>query len=73
MKLSDVNYASTGPRLALTFAVLLALILGGNGLIVWQFHTASLQTDRLAGVNQQVIAALRLQEVCYRFTSGSMN
>jgi len=62
MKLRDVNYASTGPRLALTFAVLLALIFGGNGLIVWQFHTASLQTDRLAGVNQQVIAALRLQE-----------
>jgi signal transduction histidine kinase len=67
MKLSDVNYASTGPRLALTFAVLLALILGGNGLIVWQFHTASLQTDRLAGVNQQVIAALRLQESLLSF------
>jgi signal transduction histidine kinase len=67
MKLIDVNYASTGPRLAFTFGALIALILGGNGLIVWQFHTASLQTDRLAGVNQQVIAALRLQESLLSF------
>jgi signal transduction histidine kinase len=62
MRSQDVNYFNIGPRLALTFAVLIALILGGNGLIVWQFHIASLQTDRLSGVNQQVIAVLRLQE-----------
>jgi signal transduction histidine kinase len=46
----------------LSFVVLLSLILGGNLLLIWQFHLARLQTDRLAGENQQLIAILRLQE-----------
>jgi signal transduction histidine kinase len=62
MKTLDVGYFSIGPRLTLTFAVLIALILGGNGLLLWQFHIARLQTDRLSAVNQQVISVLRLQE-----------
>jgi hypothetical protein len=39
----------------------IALILGGNGLVVWKFHSARRQTDRLAGANQQLIAVLQLQ------------
>jgi signal transduction histidine kinase len=62
MKTLDVGYFSIGPRLTLTFAILIALILGGNGLLLWQFHIARLQTDRLSAVNQQVISVLRLQE-----------
>jgi signal transduction histidine kinase len=62
MKTPDVSSFSIGPRLTLTFAILIALILGGNGLLLWQFHTAHLQTDRLSAVNQQVISVLRLQE-----------
>jgi signal transduction histidine kinase len=62
MKTLDVSYFSIGPRLTLTFAILIALILGGNGLLLWQFHIARLQTDRLSAVNQQVISVLRLQE-----------
>lgn len=62
MKTLDVSYFNIGPRLTLTFAVLIALILGGNGLLLWQFHIARLQTDRLSAVNQQVISVLRLQE-----------
>ncbi len=62
MKTPDASYFNTGPRLTLTFAVLLALILGGNALLLWQFHTARLETDRLTAVNQQVISVLRLQE-----------
>ena len=62
MKPRDLNYFNIGPRLTVTFAVLVALILGGNALLVWQFHIARLQTERLTGGNQQVIAVLRLQE-----------
>jgi signal transduction histidine kinase len=67
MKSANVNYFNIGPRLTLTFALLIALILGGNGLLVWQFHIARLQTDRLTGVNQQVITVLRLQKSLLSF------
>ncbi len=62
MKTPDASYFNIGPRLTITFAVLLALILGGNALLLWQFHIARLETDRLTVVNQQVISVLRLQE-----------
>src|SRR5215469_8904777 len=55
---SSVNI---GPRLTLTFAILIALILTGNALVVWQFHMARIQIDRLTGANQQLIAVLQLQ------------
>jgi signal transduction histidine kinase len=67
MKSPDFNPLNTGSRLALIFAVLIAVILGGNGLLIWQFYAARLQTDRLTGVNQQVIAGLRLQESLLSF------
>jgi signal transduction histidine kinase len=51
-----------GRGLALIMALLVALILGGNGLVIYQFKRAQLQTDRLTGVSQQLIAVLRLQE-----------
>jgi signal transduction histidine kinase len=62
MKTPDASNFNIGPRLTITFAFLLALILGGNGLLLWQFHIARLQTDRLTAANQQVISVLRLQE-----------
>jgi signal transduction histidine kinase len=61
MNLPDASPFNIGPRLTFAFLVLLALILGGNALLIWQFHIARLQTDRLNGVSQQVIAILRLQ------------
>jgi signal transduction histidine kinase len=67
MRSPDVRYFNNGPRLTLTFALLVALILGGNGLLVWQFQSARLQTDRLTGVSQQLIAVLRLQESLQSF------
>lgn len=57
----DARYFDLGPRLRLTFALLVTLILGGNGLLVWQFHIARLQDDRLAGVSRQMTSVLRLQ------------
>src|SRR5215470_14245515 len=59
MKSSD--YFNIGPRLALTFGLLIALILAGNALVIWQFHMTRIQTDRLIGANRQLIAVLQLQ------------
>jgi signal transduction histidine kinase len=62
MKSPDGNYFDIDRRLTFTLALLIALILGGNGLVILQFERARLQTDRLTGVSQQLIAVLRLQE-----------
>ena len=59
MKSSD--YFSIGPRLTLAFALLIALILAGNALVIWHFHMARIQSDRLIGANQQLIAVLQFQ------------
>src|SRR5215510_8109319 len=59
MKSSD--YFKICPRLTLAFALLIALILAGNALVIWQFHMVRIQTDRLTGANQQLIAVLQLQ------------
>lgn len=67
MKSSNGHAFNTGRRLTLTFALLIALILGGNGLVILQFAKARLQTDRLTGVSQQLIAVLRLQESLLSF------
>jgi signal transduction histidine kinase len=61
MKPNEINSFTIGPRLTLTFALLMLVILGGNGLVIWQFQTARLQTYRSIGVSQQLIAVLQLQ------------
>src|SRR5215470_4439780 len=55
------GYFNIGPRLTLAFALLIALILAGNALVIWQFHLARIQNVRLSGANQQLIAVLQLQ------------
>ena len=67
MKPPGGNNLNIGRRLTLTLALLIALILVGNGLVVLQFERARLQTDRLTGVSQQLIAVLRLQESLLSF------
>ncbi|HLK63312.1 MAG TPA: histidine kinase [Bryobacteraceae bacterium] len=67
MKSLDGNYLASDRRLALTLAVLIALILGGNGLLILQFERARTQTDRVTGVSHQLIAVLRLQESLLSF------
>jgi signal transduction histidine kinase len=59
--MKPADYFKIGPRLTLAFVLLVALILAGNALVIWQFHAARVQTDRLTGANQQLIAALQLQ------------
>src|SRR6266478_5494394 len=62
MKSPDGNNVDIGRRLTFTLVLLIALILGGNGLVILQFDRARLQTGRLTSVSQQLIAILRLQE-----------
>src|ERR1700691_4098135 len=62
MKAPDGNDFKLGRRLSFTLALLIALIVGGNGLVIVQFERARLRTDRLTGVSQQLIAILRLQQ-----------
>jgi signal transduction histidine kinase len=61
------NDFNLGRGLALLLALLVALILGGNGLVIYQFRTAQQQTDRLTGVSQELIATLRLQQSLQSF------
>src|SRR6516164_9213166 len=61
MRMEGTGNFNLGLRLTLTFSALVALILGGNALVVWQFHIIRNQTDRLTGANQQLIEVLRLQ------------
>ena len=67
MESPGVNSFTVDPRLTLIFALLIALILGGNGLLVWQFQIARLQTERVTSGNRQVVAVLRLQETLLSF------
>ena len=65
MKPSD--YFKIGPRLTLAFALLIALILAGNSIVIWQFHLARVETDRLTSANRQLNAILQLQVVLLAF------
>jgi signal transduction histidine kinase len=56
-----------GKPLILMFVLLVAFILGGNGLLIWQFRIARQQTDRLAVVSSQMMDILRLQYVLVSF------
>jgi signal transduction histidine kinase len=61
MNSADLNKLEIGPGLKFTFALLIALILVGNGVLLWQFRLARLQTERLEDVSQELIGVLRLQ------------
>ena len=61
MATAGVSPFNLGPRLTLIFATLIVLILGGNALVVLQFHIVRNETDRLTGANQELIAVLGLQ------------
>src|SRR5215469_16637440 len=67
MKSAGHNYLNLGRRLTLTIALLIVVILAGNGLVILQFQNARLQSDRLTGVSQQLIAVLRLQKSLLSF------
>jgi hypothetical protein len=48
-----------GPRLTVCFLLIILAMLVGNGVLLWQFHQAQRQAERLAGVDQVLIAVLQ--------------
>jgi signal transduction histidine kinase len=67
MKSPESNSFNLDRRLAFALALLIGVILGGNGLVILQFEKARLQTGRLMGISQQLIVALRLQQSLLSF------
>jgi len=67
MNSPDARHFNIGWLLSLALALLITLILAGNGLVILQFERARLQSDRLTEVNQQMIAVLRLQDSLLSF------
>ncbi len=49
-----------GPRLAVCFVSIILLMFGSDIVLLWQFHTARLQTERLNGLEQEPLAILRV-------------
>ena len=47
-------------RLTLCFICIIALMLIGNGVLLWQLHLISAQVERLNGVNEELIEVLRV-------------
>jgi PAS domain S-box-containing protein len=48
-----------GPRLTVCFLLIIVAMLLGNGVLLWQFHQTREQAERLAGVDQVLIAVLQ--------------
>ena len=48
-----------GPRLTFCFLLIVLVLLLANGVLIWQFHQARTQADRLSGVDQELITVLQ--------------
>jgi PAS domain S-box-containing protein len=46
-------------RLSICFALIIALMLAGNCVLLWQFHLVRVQQEHLTAVDEQLIAVLR--------------
>ena len=49
-----------GRRLTICFLLIIALMLAGNCVLLWQFHLVRLQEEHLTDIDQQLIAVLRV-------------
>src|ERR1700756_577661 len=49
-----------GPRLMLGLAVIVLSMFAADAVVLWQFHLVSAQAKRLHGIDQNLIAVLRL-------------
>lgn len=70
MKRYTLGRFELGAQLTVIFALLVAFILGGNSLLIWQFRIARQQTIHLAVVSRQMVAVLRLQYSLASFHKG---
>src|SRR6202048_1432819 len=49
-----------GPRLMLGFAVIIFSMLAADAVVLWQFYLVRAQAERLNGIDQKLVAVLRL-------------
>src|SRR5450755_4162426 len=49
-----------GPRLILGFVFIILSMLAADAVILWQFHLVRAQAERLNGIDQKLVAVLRL-------------
>lgn len=56
---SRLHRLNIGSRLALCFMLIILAMFAGSAVLLWQFHQARLQSERLTGVDQELIAVLR--------------
>jgi PAS domain S-box-containing protein len=49
-----------GPRLILGFAVIIFLMLAADAVVLWQFHLVRTEAERLNGIDQKLVAVLRV-------------
>ena len=54
-----LHHLNIGPRLTLCFAFIILAMLAGNAVLLWQFHRAQIQAERLRGVDQELVAVLQ--------------
>src|SRR6266481_7973707 len=56
-----------GPRLMFGFVVIIFSMLGADAVILWQFHVVRTQAERLNGIDQKLVAVLRVHSSLLAF------
>jgi PAS domain S-box-containing protein len=49
-----------GPRLTLCFVLLILSMVGSDAVVLWQFHMVRVQSERMNGLDQKLVAVLRV-------------
>jgi PAS domain S-box-containing protein len=49
-----------GPRLTLCFVIIILSMLGGDAVVLWQFHVVRREAERLNGLDQRLVTVLRV-------------
>lgn len=56
-----VDRLNIGPRLIVCFVFIMVSMLAGDAVVLWQFHLTRAQAERLNGVDQTLVAVLRVR------------
>jgi PAS domain S-box-containing protein len=56
-----------GPRLILGFVFIILSMLAADAVVLWQFHLVRTQAERLNGIDQKLIAVLRVHTSLFAF------
>jgi PAS domain S-box-containing protein len=56
-----------GPRLLLCFALIVALLVAGDVIVLWQFHIVRTQAERLDEYDEELVTVLRVHSDLLKF------